>query len=161
MEQSTEQTIENKRRYPRYETDARLQFRVPYDFKAEVDFKITEEMIEGRDSTYIGFSKNISVHGLSFECSKRLEMGDLLWLDLHLPKSDQVVFMQGEVCWCKPLESSMEGQSRFQAGVQIAKVDGLDVEQTVYFDKTYGVVWSELLERVLGGFAKINRNKKS
>ena len=154
-----QQSVENKRKYPRYETDAKIEFRVPYDFAAEVDFKITEEMIEGRDRTYIGFSKNISVHGLSFETPKRLEMGDLLWMDLHLPKSDQVVFMQGEVCWCKAIESSMEDKPKFQAGIQIAKVDGLDVEQTVYFDKTYGVVWSELLERVLGGFAKISRKK--
>ena len=154
-----EHSTENKRKYARYETDAKVEFRVPYDFRAEVDFKITEEVIEGRDHTYIGYSKNISVHGLSFESPKRLEMGDLLWLDLHLPKSDQVVFMQGEVCWCKPLDSAMEGKPRFQAGIQIAKVDGLDVEQTVYFDKTYGVVWSELLERVLGGFAKITRKK--
>ncbi len=154
-----EQSVDNKRKYSRYETDAKIEFRVPYDFTAEVDFKITEEMIEGRDLTYIGFSKNISVHGLSFESPKRLEIGDLLWMDLHLPKSDQVVFMQGEVCWCRSLENSMEGNSKFQAGIQIAKVDGLDVEQTVYFDKTYGVVWSELLERVLGGFAKISRKK--
>jgi hypothetical protein len=154
-----EQPAEEKRKYPRYDTDARIEFRVPYDFRAEVDFKITEEVIEGRDHTYVGLSRNISVHGLSFESLKRLEMGDLLWMDLHLPKSDQVVFMQGEVCWCKSLGGSMEGKPRFQAGVEIAKVDGLDVEQTVYFDKTYGVVWSELLERVLGGFAKINRKK--
>jgi Tfp pilus assembly protein PilZ len=154
-----QQSVDNKRKYSRYDTDAKMEFRIPYDFLAEVDFKITEEMIEGRDRTYLGFSKNISVHGLSFESPKRLEIGDLLWIDLHLPKSDQVVFMQGEVCWCKSIETSMEDKSKFQAGVQIAKVDGLDVEQTVYFDKTYGVVWSELLERVLGGIAKISRKK--
>jgi len=154
-----EQPVHEKRKYPRYDTDARIEFRVPYDFRAEVDFKITEEVIEGRDRTYVGLSRNISVHGLSFESPKRLEMGDLLWMDLHLPKSDQVVFMQGEVCWCKPVETSMENKPKFQAGIQIAKVDGLDVEQTVYFDKTYGVVWSELLERVLGGIAKIGRKK--
>jgi Tfp pilus assembly protein PilZ len=154
-----QEPVDNKRKYSRYDTDVKVSFRVPYDFSAEVDFKITEEMIEGRDRTYIGFSKNISVHGLSFESPKRLEIGDLLWIDLHLPKSDKVVFMQGEVCWCKSIESSMEDKSKFQAGVQIAKVDGLDVEQTVYFDKTYGVVWSELLERVLGGIAKICRKK--
>lgn len=153
------QDADNKRKYPRYDTDVKVKFRVPYEFSAEVDFRITEEMIEGRDRTYVGFSKNISVHGLSFESVKRLEIGDLLWMDLHLPKSDKVVFMQGEVCWCRPLESSEEGKPNFQTGVQIAKVDGLDVEQTVYLDKTYGVVWSELLERVLGGFAKVNRKK--
>ena len=152
-------SVEEKRKYPRYDTDVRIEFRVPYDFSSEVDFKITEEMIEGRDHTYIGYSKNISVHGLSFESAKRLEIGDLLWMDLHLPKSDHVVFLQGEVCWCRAIESSMEDKPKFQAGIQIAKVDGLDVEQTVYFDKTYGVVWSELLERVLGGFAKISRKK--
>jgi Tfp pilus assembly protein PilZ len=150
---------EDRRKHTRYDTDVKIEFRVPYDFTSEVDFKITEEMIEGRDRTYIGFSKNISVHGLSFESPKRLEIGDLLWMDLHLPKSDKVVFMQGEVCWCRSIESSMEDKPKFQAGVQIAKVDGLDVEQTIYFDKTYGVVWSELLERVLGAVSKICRKK--
>lgn len=156
-----QQPVENKRKYLRYETDAKVQFRIPYDFKAEVDFKISEEMMEGRERTYVGFSKDISVCGLSFKSPKHLESGDLLWLDLHLPKSDKMIFMQGEVCWCRSLESSAEDGPRFQAGIKIAKVDGLDVEGTVYFDKTYGVVWSELLERVLGGFAKINRNKRS
>ncbi len=154
-----EPSPENRRKYSRYETDARVEFRIPYDFAAEVDFKITEEVIEGRDRVYVGHSRDISVRGLSFHSSKHLEPGDLLWMDLHLPKSKEVVFMRGEVCWCRPVEAPLEGKPLYQAGVQIATVDGLDVEQTVYFDKTYGVVWSELLERVLGGFAKINRKK--
>ena len=154
-----EKPVDNRRKYPRYDTDVKVEFRVPYDLKTEVDFKITEEMMEGRENTYIGFSKNISVHGLSFESPKRLDPGDLLWIDLHLPKSGHVVFMQGEVCWCQSMGSSMDDKPRFQAGIQITKVDGLDVEQTVYFDKTYGVFWSELLERVLGGVAKTCRKK--
>ncbi len=149
----------NKRKFARYDTDAKLEFRVPYDFKAEVDFKINEEVVEGREYNYTGLSRNISVHGLAFDTPKRLELGDYLWIDLHIPKSKDVVFMQGEVCWCCPVEVPLEGGPAFQAGIYITKVDGVDVEQTVYFDKSYGVQWSELLERVLGGFAKNNRKQ--
>ncbi len=151
--------VTNQRRHKRYETDARLEFRIQYDFKAEVDFKIDEEVMEGREHQYNGFSRDISVHGLSFETPKTLEPGELLWIDMHLPKSREVIFMQGEVCWCQPANPPPEGKPVFQVGVEIAKVNGVDVEQTIYFDKAYGVVWSELLEKVLGTFARINRKK--
>ncbi|MFH0753128.1 MAG: PilZ domain-containing protein [Candidatus Omnitrophota bacterium] len=152
-------TVDNKRKFPRYETDAKIHFRIPYDFKAEVDFKIDEEVAEGREKNYIGFSSNISVQGLAFETVKRLECGDFLWIDLHIPKSKNIVFMQGEVCWCCPVAVPMDGKPAFHVGVRITKVDGVDVDQTVYFDKSYGVQWSELLERVLGGFCKVSRKK--
>lgn len=154
-----EQLTDNRRKYLRYMTDARVEFRVPYDFEAELDFKITEEIMEGREHTYNGVSRNISVRGLSLYSPKRLEPGDLLWMDLHLPKSEQVVFLRGEVCWCHTQEALQDGKTGFLTGVKINTVDGHDVDETVYFDKVYGVVWSELLERVLGGFAKLNRKK--
>ncbi len=154
-----DQAIDNRRKYQRYETDTRIEFRVPYDFEAEVDFRITEEIMEGRERTYAGFSRDISIRGISFRSPKRLDPGDLLWMDFHLPKSDQVVFLRGEVCWCQALEVGIDAKAGFLAGVKINTVDGHDVDETVYFDKAYGVVWSELLERVLGGFAKLNRKK--
>jgi Tfp pilus assembly protein PilZ len=155
-----EQSVVNKRKHERYETDVRLDFRMPYDFAATVDFKISDEVIEGREKVYEGLSKDISVQGLAFETHKHLEIGDLLWIELHLPKSKEVVFMRGEVCWCRRAEEQPDDKAAFLAGISINTVDGMDVEQTVYFDKTYGVQWSELLERVLGGFSKINRKKK-
>jgi hypothetical protein len=48
----------------------------------------------------------------------------------------------------------------FVTGVEIRKVDGVDIEQTVYFDEQYGVTWSHLLERVLGNFAKAQKKSK-
>ncbi len=154
-----DQPIDNRRKYERYTTDARVEFRVPYDFEAEVDFKITEEIMEGRERIYAGISRDISIRGLSFRSPKRLDPGDLLWMDLRLPKSNEIVFLRGEVCWCKTTDAPGDNKPAFVAGVKINSVDGHDVDETVYFDKAYGVIWSELLERVLGGFAKLNRKK--
>ncbi|MEI8013050.1 MAG: PilZ domain-containing protein [Candidatus Omnitrophota bacterium] len=149
--------VVNKRRNSRYVTNAKVEFRIEYDFRAEVSFKIDEEILDGREQRYSGYSRDISVQGLSFETAKALEPGDILWIDLHLPNSQEVFSMHGEVCWCRPSGLFPEDKCRFQAGVEILRVNGVEVAKTIYFDKTYNVIWSELLEKVLGTFARINR----
>ncbi len=147
----------DKRKSCRYATDATLKFRIAYDFSVKVSFKVDEEIQEGREQDYTGFSKDISVCGLSFETAKALEPGDVLWIDLQLPNSEDVFSMKGEVCWCRSIGVFPDNKPCFRAGIEISEINGVDVEQTVYFDKAYNVAWSELLERVLGTFAKINR----
>ncbi|MBF0618570.1 MAG: PilZ domain-containing protein [Candidatus Omnitrophica bacterium] len=150
-------TAEQNRKHQRYETDVKVAFHVPYDFRTELGFKVGPEA--GPGLKYLGFSKNISVQGLCFESNKELKSGDLLWLELHLPKQKEVIYMQGEVRWCHLVEANGVTPKIFLTGVDVTKVDGADIEQTVYYDQKYKVDWSELLERVLGGFAKLNRKK--
>lgn len=146
-----------QRKYPRFETDVKVSFRIPYDFRAEVDFKLKQEAASAHDHPYIGFSKNISVNGLCFESPKELKSGDPLWIELHLPKSDGIIYMEGEVCWSRLIPDTSASVAQYLTGVVVGKVDGSPVDDTVYFDEQYKVMWSRLLDRVLGGFAKLHR----
>ena len=145
------------RKFPRFETDVRVSFKVAYDFRAEVDFKVKHDIDLAREQTYIGFSKNISVNGLCFESAKELKTGDTLWMELHQPKQGDVIYMEGEVRWSRLEAVSPHSPRQYVSGVYVRKVDGVEIDDTVYFDETYKVSWSHLLERVLGGFAKMNR----
>jgi hypothetical protein len=148
------------RKYARYETDIKVHFQLPYDFRTEVDFSVENETKQGHPNKYVGFTKNISVQGVCFESNKRLNPCELLWLELHLPSTEQVIYMQGEVRWSQLVSASPETVKSFVTGVEVKKVDGVDIEQTVYFDEKYGVTWSQLLERVLGDFAKVQKKGK-
>jgi len=148
-------TEQIQRKFPRFETDVKVSFKVAYDFRTEVDFKVQGE--RPQEQTYLGFSRNISVSGLCFESPKELKTGDYLWLELHLPKNGDVIYMEGEVRWSNLLEVSPSSPRQYLSGIFVKKVDGVEVSDTVYFDEEYRVSWSELLERVLGGFARQNR----
>jgi len=148
------------RKHPRFETDIKVHFQLPYDFRTEVDFSVDVESKHGQPNKYVGFTKNISVQGLCFQSNKRLNPGDALWLELHLPSTSEIIYMQGETRWCQLVAASPETVKSFVTGVEIQKVDGVDIEQTVYFDEKYGVTWSQLLERVLGNFAKAQKKSK-
>jgi hypothetical protein len=149
-----------KRKYPRFETEVKVHFQLPYDFRTEIDFSVDVEAKHGSPQMYVGFSKNISVQGLCFESNKRLNPGDVLWLELHMPSTNEIIYMQGQVRWCQLSSASPETVKSFVTGLEVHKVDGVDIEQTVYFDEQYGVTWSHLLERVLGNFAKAQKKSK-
>lgn len=155
-------TEQIQRKFPRFDTDVRVSFKVAYDFRTKVDFQIHNNGKEhGQEFTYIGFSKNISVNGLCFESAKELKPGDYLWIEMHLPKHSNVIYMEGEVRWSSLLAVSPNAPRQYVAGVLIKKADGVGIDDTVYFDETYKVSWSHLLERVLGSFAKLNRKTKN
>lgn len=148
-----------QRKHPRFATDVKVSFSVTYDFKTEVDFQIEREKKAGEAHTYLGFTRNISAEGVCFESPKKLKSGDFLWIELHLPAHNQIIYMEGQVRWSKLSEVSPNAPHQYATGVRILKVDGKEVDKTIYFDEAYKVTWSELLERVLGSFAKLNRNK--
>ncbi|MBF0594057.1 MAG: NUDIX domain-containing protein [Candidatus Omnitrophica bacterium] len=148
-------TIE-QRKHLRYETDVKVKFYVPYDFKTEVDFSLAEKITAEK---YIGYSKNISVFGLCIESNKELKVGDHLWLELHMPDSPEIVYMQGITRWVQLSVVTPESPKMFLLGIEVDVVDGVDVEKTVYYDQKYGVFWSELLERILGSFAQLHKKK--
>lgn len=151
-------STQEQRKHQRFDTDAKVHFHVPYDLRTEVDFSLTENPPLEK---HIGFSKNISAYGLCFEANKDLKIGDLLWLELHLPDSKVVIHMQGVVRWCQLKPGTPETSAMYLVGVEVRKVDGVDVEQTIYYDQKYGVVWSELLERVLGSYAQLHKKWSS
>jgi hypothetical protein len=146
-----------QRKAPRFDTDVKLSFTTAYDFRTEVDYTVDSEKKRGQAQTYIGFSKNISVGGICFESPKELTSGEYLWIELHLPKHNKLIYIEGEVRWSCLATVSPTSPRLFTTGVLVKKVDGSNVEETIYFDEDYKVMWSKLLERVLGGFAQLNK----
>ncbi len=147
------------RKLPRYVTDVKVNFVLPFEIRAEVDFGMEQGGKEGHVHKYVGFSRNISAQGLCFESNVEVPPGTALWLELHLPDTEKIIYMHGEVRWTQLVTVTPQTPKAFLTGVQIRIVDGIEVEQTVYFDQKYHVMWSELLEHVLGGFAKAHKKK--
>jgi hypothetical protein len=120
----------------------RLQFQVK-----------TQLLPEDLISKYPAISKNVSLEGLGFVASKPLSEGDLLILELYLPHERNPIHMEGKVCWSKPAEVEIQSSKlRFETGVQLIKIEGQTVPETIYFDKEYKILWSKVLDSILGGY---------
>jgi hypothetical protein len=81
-------------------------------------------------------------------------------MELYLP-GDAVhpIHMQGEVRWCRPAPLNQEGGRLFDAGVKLETVEGKKVHESVYFDETYKIYWSSLLDTVLGKVRQLQKKK--
>jgi hypothetical protein len=65
-------TRQPERQYPRFDSSAKVSFKVSYQFRTDVNFKIADPKPKDPNSSFIGFSQNISVNGLCFESPKEL-----------------------------------------------------------------------------------------
>lgn len=150
-----------RRKYSRFDTELKVYFRVTYDIKTRVKFRILrinkEEHLSRR---YSGLSKNISVEGLCFVSKKKLEKGDILLLEVDLPNTKLPIQMEGKVKWSKRLKIRPTRAGLFRTGVKLISVDGKPVSGSIYYDKEYKVVWSVVLETVFGSFKKMAKKFK-
>ena len=150
--------IDEKRKHPRYATEVKIHFYVPYDLQTKVNFQIMErEPEKNSGEKFVGLSKNISAGGLCFISEKKLQLGDVLALELYLPNAREAIPMQGEVRWCKSSFPGHDLEVQFETGVQLISVRDKAVEKTIYFDHTHQVIWSDVLESVLGSFSLLHK----
>lgn len=141
-----------RRKYERFDTEMKVCFRVSYDFKTRVKFKLLETKRCVHDSKrHSGYSKNISVEGICFISRTKLNKGDILMLDVFVPKSEKSIPMKGQVCWCHMIS----GKSTYATGVKILSVNEKVVSRSIHVDKKYKVVWSAVLESLFGDFKKM------
>ncbi|MBF0532279.1 MAG: PilZ domain-containing protein [Candidatus Omnitrophica bacterium] len=101
--------------------------------------------------------KNVSAEGLCFVSNRRLKPGDRLDMELCLPGFKEVVRMEGEARWSA---QSAAGEKIYDTGVRVKTVSGKSVPETVYFDQTYHLYWSAVLESILGRFRVLQRDKQ-
>ena len=152
-----ENPIQEKRQYQRYDTEIKVYFRVSFDIETIVKFMVIGKgKKKTRPKKYSALSKNVSVNGLCFNSDKKLNKGDILFLEVFLPKQKNPISMEGEVRWSQP--SGKKG--RFDTGLRIATVDGKTVSDTIYTDETYHITWSAILESVFGNFRKFAQKQK-
>ncbi|MFH1189343.1 MAG: PilZ domain-containing protein [Candidatus Omnitrophota bacterium] len=152
----------NRRKYPRYDTEMEVYFKVRYDTSIRIEFRVIENRKEGNaDSKYFGLCNNVSAEGLLIVSKKSLAKDDILMLEVYDPIMKNPIKMEGQVRWSEKCPGSSREHDMAYAGVQIVSVNDKPVVDSLYFDKKYMVVWSAVLEAVFGTFAAIrNATKK-
>ena len=147
-----------RRQHHRYDTEAKIHFRISYDLVTKVRFQLFDRLKQiFINRKYMGITQNVSCMGLGFVCDYKLSLGDVLKLEVYIPGIRKPILMDGEVRWCRdnpayPKDRRKVGVGRFEVGVKLNHVNGQTVSETVYFDKTYQVEWSVALESLLGNY---------
>ena len=150
----------DRRRYPRYDTEVKVFFKVSYDVKTVVKFQLFDrEKGIKLSKQYEALGKNVSVEGLRFSSEKELAIGESLWLEVYLPNQKEPIVMEGEVRWCKKIVDGASRRTPYDTGVKIISVNGEFVPASIYRDEEYQVTWSILLESVLGNFRIFQQSK--
>jgi hypothetical protein len=149
--------IKEKRRHPRYTAEAKVYFNVIYDVRAKVKFEVMAKSGERAVSQekIPAISKNVSAEGMCITCSRQLNKGDLLRLEVFLPHKQDPLAMDGEVRWLQELPA----KGRFDTGIRLLNINGNPVVSSVYHDGVNEIVWSSVLESVFGDFKKTTQKR--
>ena len=151
-----------KRKYSRYETEAKIYFRVNYDIETKVRFQVLDKDRERLLSRkYAALSRNVSVEGLGFSSNRKLRKGDIVYLEVYLPKQAKPIYMTGEVRCSNPALAKQKYNYRFNSGVRLLTVSGKPVTASVYFDKEYQVLWSIVLDSIFGNFRRLMQKMRA
>ena len=144
-----------KRRFERFNTGKEVFFQVAYDIKTKVSFQLVDkEAGKTLSRKYIALSKNVNVEGMCFTCTRELSPGDILVLEVNSMSSKRPVYMKGEVKWSSKNAEEQEDGNKFSTGVMLLDVEGKPVPDTFHKDENGDVVWSGVLEAILGSFQK-------
>jgi hypothetical protein len=148
-----EDTEANRRKYPRYDIEMEVYFKVRYDISIRVEFHVIESRQEGNAvSKYFGLCNNVSVEGMLVVSKKHLAKDDLLILEVYDPIGKNPVKMEGQVRWSERCPGPSKEQDVFYTGVQVVTVNDRAVLDSIYFDRKHQVVWSAILESLFGNF---------
>ena len=144
---------EERRKYERFDTEVKIYFHVDYDIETTVKFQVVDKKkAKASSPKYSALSKNVSAEGLCFTSEKELREYDILLLEVYLPDEKNPILMEGEVRWSQPISSNET--NKFNAGVKLITVNGRSVAESIYYDKANHVIWSIVLESILGSFKK-------
>ena len=154
-----DESKDDRRKYSRYDSELEVYFRTNYDIKTKVKFWIFKRRNLGQEPKYTAFSKNISAEGMCFYSEHQLKKNEQLSLEVYIPRQKEPILMVGEVKWSEPFSEEDRKAGRFYTGIKLLKVYNKTVAHTIYFDPTYQVVWSIVLESVFGSFRQIAQKK--
>ena len=149
-----DQAGKERRKYKRFDTEAKIYFRVTYDIKTIVKFRVVDQDKKRLSSKkYFAISKNVSAEGLCFTSDKKLEKGNILQLEIYLPRQKKPIPMTGEVRWSQSTVDSKK-KTKFDTGVKLMAIGGEPVSKSIYYDEANHVIWSAVLESIFGSFRK-------
>ena len=144
---------QEKRQFARYNKKTKINFGFAYDAATKVKYQVVDK--DNPIKKFAGISKNICATGLCFTSDHRLKKGQNLHLEVYLPKAPDPIHMDGQVRWSDRSSLNKKRFDRFDTGVQLLSVDGKPVDNSVYFDKTYHIIWSNVLESIFGTFRRL------
>lgn len=144
---------QDKRKYQRYDSELSVYFNVNYDLKTKVIFWFLKQSKDPNSlPKYFAVSKDVSAQGLCFHSEHKLRKNTPLSMEVYVPKREEPVLMTGAVRWSKPFSQKNVKGGRFYSGIKLLTVRDKKVEPTIYFDETYKVVWSNVLESIFGSY---------
>lgn len=144
---------QERRKYARYETEAKIYFRVTYDIKTKVKFQVIDkEKDKILPPRYSAMSQNVSVEGLCFTSTKNLAQGNILYIEVYLPGRKDPVCTEGEVRWSRATSPDQKMKDKFNTGVKLLRINGCPVAESIYHDQVNRVAWSAVLESIFGSF---------
>jgi len=147
----------DSRKNTRYATEVKVYFHFPYELESKIDYRVLDkDHKKALSPVYSGLSKNVSAEGLCFNSEQELKKDDNLHIELQLPGDKSIVSMEGVVRWCLPAQK----KAGFDTGVHLHSVNGRKIQESIYFDATYQVEWSALLEAVIGKFRILAQKRK-
>jgi len=153
-------TARERRKYLRYDTEAEIYFRVHYSLKTKVEFQLVKkDHKEHLSKKYFGLTKDISAEGLRFSSTKKLYRGNRIYLEMYLPGRREAVCMNGIVRWSRRLRRHRRRALEYDSGVKLVNIMGESVVRSIYFDKKYKVVWSNVLAYAFGSFSKLKQKR--
>ncbi len=155
-----EHSNNEKRKYPRFHTDLDIRFQVEYDLDTKIEFqKIDTDSKEALSDKRSAISKNVSVEGLCFRSHSKLKEGDKLRIDVYIPKVVEPVQMIGDVRWSQDVYPQGP-QKEYLTGVKVNLVNGKNVSETIFIDKSHHIAWSDVLELTVGEYRIASREDK-
>lgn len=153
--------IANERRfYERFEKQTKAFFCFHYDLKTKIDVQGTlQEKVGSPVEKYPAVSKDVSAEGLSFRSLHKLAQGDLLKLDMYLTEDKDPIYLEGEVRWSQAAVASCP-EGFFDTGIRLLSINGRSVPETIHYDQTYHVIWSDVLDVIFGNICRIARKSR-
>ena len=152
-----------RRKYERYDTEIKIYFDFAYELKTKVKYQLVDKNRRKiLPKKYLAYSKNVSAEGLSFTSSRALKNGDRLNLEIYLPSAKDPIYMEGQVRWSQkffPKPPKRGNGNIYHTGVRLTTVNGESVAESIYFDKTYQVIWSIVLNSVLENFKALTKKR--
>ncbi|OGX09090.1 MAG: hypothetical protein A2Z88_08245 [Omnitrophica WOR_2 bacterium GWA2_47_8] len=151
----------DKRKYDRYDTEVKVYFYVNYEVKTKVDYQVLDKKQKKLEhEKHHATTRDVSAQGMCFLSNEKLNKGDWLYLEVYVPKSKKPIPMEGEVRWSENMKEDKKEKSKFYTGVQLKAVNGIPVDASIYFDESYRIVWSAVLESILGNFRKFAQKRE-
>ena len=142
-----------KRKFERFNTGKEVFFQITYDVKTKVAFQVMDkEAGKALSRKYLALSKNVNAEGMCFTCTRKLDPGDILLLEVNSMSSKEPIHMKGEVKWSEKNYLDQEEYNKYSTGVRMISVEDKPIAETYQCNENNEIVWSGVLEAVLGNF---------